>query len=428
MSWTFPTIASLVIFAATYVLISLQKIRFLNLDRPSAALLGALCMVGCGVLTLTESYHAINLDTIALLLGMMVVVAYLKLGRFFEYTSTWILRVSKTPRRLLALLVLTSGVLSALFVNDTICLLFTPIILEAVLRARLNPVPYLIALVTSANVGSAMTLTGNPQNMLIGIFSGVPFGKFFLVLLPVGMLGLLIDVGILLLLFRKEFGKSFETHAVELPRIHRVVVGRVFAILGLMVVGFLLPLERWTSAIGPGQKLPLVALAGAVLVILAGRYRPEQAFRQVDWGLLVFFSGLFIVIQGVDRTGLLRTMHARILPVFGTSDLQQASVMTVFTVVLSNIVSNVPFVLVAKEWVAGFRSPELIWYVVAMASTFAGNLTIVGSVANMIVMELSKDRARVGFLQYLRAGAPITLMTTLVGLAALLGLHAVGAI
>lgn len=424
MNWSFATTASLAIFAGTYVLISLQKIRFLNLHRPSAAMTGAILMVACGVLTLTQAYHAINLDTIALLLGMMIVVAYLKLCRFFEYVSTWILMVARTPKRLLVLLVFASGFLSALFVNDTVCVLFTPILLEAVLRARLNPVPYLIALVTSANIGSVMTLTGNPQNMLVGIFSGIPFGKFFLVLLPVGIVGLLLDVAILLWLFRKDFRGAFQTGPLELPRMNRAVVVRIFAVLALMIAGFLLPLERWTHAISAGQKLPLVALAGAVLVILIGRYKPQIAFEHVDWGLLLFFSGLFIVIHGV--AGVLGHAHQAVAPLFGSTDASQAAGMTVFTVAGSNLVSNVPFVLIAKEWMGGFRSPELIWYVVAMASTFAGNLTIVGSVANMIVMELSKDRAKVGFFEYLRAGVPITVLTCVAGLGILLGLRAMG--
>ncbi len=424
MTWTFPAIASLAVFVGTYVLISLQSIRFLNLDRPSASLLGALAMIFCGVLTLGEAYRAVNLDTIALLLGMMIVVAYLKLCRFFEFVSTWILRVSGTPRKLLGLVVLFSGFLSALFVNDTICVLFTPILLGAVIKARLNPVPYLIALVTSANIGSVITLTGNPQNMLVGIFSGIAYGKFFLVLLPVGVVGLLLDFVLILWLFRRDFAKPFEVGPLELPRMNRTVVLRIFAILAVMVVAFVAPIERWLRVSEAGQKLPLVALAGATLVILVGRYRPARAFEQVDWGLLVFFGGLFVVIDGVNRTGLLRAMHAGIAPAFGATDARQAAVMTGFTVALSNVVSNVPFVVVAKEWMNGFRNPALAWYVVAMASTFAGNLTIVGSVANMIVMELSKDRARVGFLQYLRAGVPITLLTTAAGLGILLGLNA----
>src|SRR5215831_6916513 len=210
MTWSFPAVASLVIFIATYVLISIRKIPFLNLDRPSTAMIGGTLMVILGIVPLGDALRgAINWETIALLLGMMVVVAYLKLARFFEWVSTWILIRAGTPKRLLALLIGTSGLLSALFVNDTICVLFTPIVLAAVLRAGLNPVPFLVALVTSANIGSVMTLTGNPQNMLVGIYSGISYGRFFLLLLPVGGVGLVIDWAVLRWLYRSELEGSF---------------------------------------------------------------------------------------------------------------------------------------------------------------------------------------------------------------------------
>jgi len=421
MTWNFPTVASLAVFAGTYVLISLQKIRFLNLDRPSASLAGGLLMVLLGIVPFAEAVHgAVNWETVALLLGMMVVVAYLRLARFFEYVSVWILRKAGNPRRLLALLVAASGALSALFVNDTICVLFTPIVLEAVLKARRNPLPFLIALVTSANIGSVMTLTGNPQNMLVGIFSGISYGRFFLLLLPVGAAGLLLDWAILRFLYARDLGGTFEASSLDLPRIHRKVVLRVMIILAAMLAGFLLPLERWIPGIGPGQKLPLVALAGAVAVILAGRYRPAEAFRHVDWGLLVFFCGLFVVVAGIDRTRILPALHAAAAPLFDRA----GGVLCVFTVAMSNLVSNVPFVLVARGWVSG----DYEWTLVAMASTFAGNLTVVGSVANMIVLELSRDRARIGFWSYLRAGLPVTAATTAAGFAILFLLHRLGAV
>src|SRR6185503_21380510 len=163
-------------------------------------------------------------------------------------------------------------------------------------------------------------------------------------------------------------------------------IARVMGVVALITLGFLLPLDRWIPGLDAGQKLPLVALAGAGLVILVGRARPAEAFSHVDWGLLVFFSGLFVVITGIDRTGLLAALHHRASPLFGPS----GGGLTVFTVALSNLVSNVPYVLVVRNWVSGSYE----WSLVAMASTFAGNLTIVGSVANMIVLELSRDQAK----------------------------------
>jgi Na+/H+ antiporter NhaD/arsenite permease-like protein len=421
MRWDLTTAAALAVFAATYVLISLQRIRFLNLDRPSAALAGGLLMVLFGIVPFSQAVReAVNWETIALLFGMMVVVAYLKSARFFEYVSTWILLRAGTPAKLLALLVPTSGLLSALFVNDTICLLFTPIVLGALVKARRNPVPYLVALVTSANIGSVMTLTGNPQNMLVGMFSGISYGRFLLFMLPVGAAGLFLDWAILRWLYRRELEGTFDPGALALPRVHGAVIRRVLGVLALMTAGFLLPVERWVPALGEGHKLPLVAVAGAAAVILVGRYRPAAAFQQVDWTLLVFFAGLFVVIAGVNAVGILPEMHRRAAPFFD----EEGAVLCAFTVVLSNLVSNVPFVLVAQGWASG----DYAWLLIAMASTFAGNLTIVGSVANMIVLELSRERAPIGFWTYLRAGAPVTLATTAAGFGILWMLRRAGAL
>lgn len=413
-----PVTLAAVIFVVTYVLISLQKIHFLNLDRPSAAVGGALLMVLCGVLTLEDAYAAINMDTLSLLLGMMIVIAYLEQAGFFQFVSAWVLKYSRTPRRMLVGLVFASGVLSALFVNDTICLLFTPIVLSTVRRAGLNPIPYLIGLVTSANIGSVMMLTGNPQNMLIGISSGLPFATFFLVMLPVGLLCLALDAALLIGLYRGHLRIHGTLPDEPLPKMDAVVVRRIMIVLALMLAAFLLPAERLVPGLAAGRKLPLFALAGGGLAILVGRYPPRLALQQVDWPLLLFFSGLFIVFAGIAKVGLLEAMRTAVTPLFGSTLTSQLAVFSTVSVAGSNVVSNVPFVLVARHWIdrpETFVQPELMWYVLALTSTFAGNLTIVGSVANLIVLEQSREHAPIGFFEYLRAGLPITLVTTVVG-------------
>jgi Na+/H+ antiporter NhaD/arsenite permease-like protein len=234
----------------------------------------------------------------------------------------------------------------------------------------------------------------------------------------VGVVGLFLDWAILRWLYRRELEGSFAVAGLTLPEVDRPALARVMGVVALITAGFLLPLDRWIPGLDAGQKLPLVALIGAGLVILVGRARPAEAFGHVDWGLLVFFSGLFIVIAGIDRTGLLPALHHHAAPLFGPS----GAGLTVFTVVLSNVVSNVPYVLVIKDSISG----DYAWTLIAMASTFAGNLTIVGSVANMIVLELSKDQAKIGFFEYLKAGIPVTLATTAVGFGILYGLHGAG--
>jgi Na+/H+ antiporter NhaD/arsenite permease-like protein len=357
---------------------------------------------------------------------MMVLIAYLKEARFFEAVSAWIVLHSGTPRRMLVLLAVASGALSALFVNDTICLLFTPIVLRATQRTRLDPVPYLIALVTGANVGSAVTLIGNPQNMLVGISSGISFARFALVMLPVGAACLAVVAGTLLVLYRRDLPPAFAEAPDEMPATDAPVVRRIGVIVALMLVAWLAPTERVIPGITAGQKLPLVALAGGVAAMLVSGRSPVRALKSVDWPLLAFFAGLFVVVGGVGRAGILDDMHRAVAPLFGTGVVQQTSVFAGFTVVGSNVVSNVPFVLVARDWIGSFADQRLAWYVLAAASTFAGNLTIVGSVANIIVLEQAKDTVRVGFFQYLRAGLPITLLTTALGVAMLLAMRAVG--
>lgn len=420
MRWDFATVASLVVFAGTYVLISLRAIRFVNLDRPSAALLGAVLTVACGALGPDAAWGAVNYPTILLLLGMMVVIAHLKLAGFFEWVAAWVLRRARTPRRLLWLLVFASGGLSALFVNDTICLLFTPVVLAAVVRAGLPPAPYLLALATSANVGSVMTLTGNPQNMLVGVFSGIPYGRFLLLLAPVAAAALALDAWILERLYRGRLGETFTLADGPEAKLDARVMRRMAVVVALVFAGFLLP------GLAGGRNLPFAAMAGAVLAIAFNRYPPREAMRQVDWPLLLFFGCLFVVVEGVNATGILGAMHRVVEPLFGRTETSQAAVLTGFTVVMSNVVSNVPFVLVARGWVEGFGDQELLWLVVAMASTFAGNLTIVGSVANMIVFEQAKDVAPIGFREHFRTGLPVTLATTAVGLAMLLSMRALG--
>src|SRR5262252_9829798 len=196
-------ILAIAIFAITYVLISGRQLKVLPLNRPAAALLGAVLMIGTGVMTPERAYRAVNYDTLVLLLGMMLVSAYLYLAHFFDWAADLVLKFSRTPQRLLLYLTLTSGVLSALLVNDTICLMLTPLVVAVIRRGKLPLLPFLIALATSANIGSVATLVGNPQNMIIGHFSRIPFSEFARSLAPAALVGLAINFGIVSFGFRK---------------------------------------------------------------------------------------------------------------------------------------------------------------------------------------------------------------------------------
>ncbi len=402
-------IKSLLIFILTYIIISAQKMKWHRLDRPSGALLGAVLMVLAGVLTLDEAYRAIDFNTILLLMGMMIVVAYLKAANCFAYLSYLLITHARNPFLLLCLVSFSSGILSALFVNDTICLMFTPLLILALSQTKLNPVPFLIALATSSNIGSVVTLTGNPQNMLIGVFSKIPYVDFTLRLLPIGFLSLVANVFVIYVLFRNDITfKKMETPALAKPALDMRLTVKSLVALFFIFLGFIF-----------SGNLPLSAITGGLALIIISGTKPQRALEKVDWTLLLFFSGLFIVVGGINKAGFLTLAHNAVEPYLGNTASSQIIHFSIFSVIASNLVSNVPFVLLSAAWMDKFIEPKTMWYALAMSSTFAGNLTIMGSVANMIVLELSKGHVHVGFWDFFKVGVTTTLISTIIGISML---------
>jgi Na+/H+ antiporter NhaD/arsenite permease-like protein len=401
---------AIAIFALTYVLISGRQLRILPLNRPAAALLGAVLMVALGVMTPEQAYHAIDYDTLVLLLGMMLVSAYLSVAGFFDWAADEILALAQTPQRLLLYLVLTSAVLSALLVNDTVCVVLTPLVIAVINRGRLPLLPYLLALATSANIGSVATLVGNPQNMIIGHMSHISFLHFSASLLPVAVVGVAINYTVLRIAFRNELRTAViqKDGPKSRPLDRRLFTITIIA-LALVFVGFV-----------AGLNLAWTALTGAVVVMVLTRRDTHVTLKLVDWHLLLFFAALFIVVEGLNSTGLPGRIYEALRGLFGTRSTVQAWNLTWFSVAGSNVFSNVPFVLVAGKWIGNFARPELMWKVLALSTTLAGNLTILGSVANIIVVESARKHVEISFWDYARYGIPITILTTAVGTALLL--------
>ncbi|HWA79823.1 MAG TPA: anion transporter [Acetobacteraceae bacterium] len=394
--------ASIVIFAATYAVIALGRLPGFRLDRAGAAFLGAALMVAAGALTLPDAYRAIDMNTITLLLGMMIVLANLRLSGFFRLLTAWAAARAHHPLLLLAAVVLLSGLLSACLVNDAVCLAFTPLVLDLVLSLRRNPVPYLLAVAMAANVGGVATITGNPQNMIIGSLSGISYGRFAASLAPVALVGLMLTFALIALVWRKEF-LSRGRLAASLPpaRPNVMVMGKALTVtLGLMVALF--------AGVAPAKA---AALAAAVL-LLSRRVKIEKIYAEIDWTLLLMFAGLFVVVAGFERMVLTRS----VLSAIGGLHLANVPVLSLITAVLSNIVSNVPAVLVLRPFVAILPDPGHAWLVVAMASTLAGNFTILGSVANLIVVSRARaQRVEIGFGTYFLVGGPLTVLTIAAG-------------
>jgi Na+/H+ antiporter NhaD/arsenite permease-like protein len=291
--------------------------------------------------------------------------------------------------------------------------MLTPLVVAVIRRGKLPLLPFLIALATSANIGSAATLVGNPQNMIIGHFSHISFPEFSRSLLPAAVMGLAINFFILRFGFRKVLRQTaIDRSAHVVPKLDRGLFVLVCLVFVSIFAGFL-----------AGLNLAWTAMAGAALVMVLARRDTHNVLKLVDWHLLLFFAALFVVVDGLSDTGLPDALYSRLQPIFGSSMPAQAWNLTWFSVVGSNVFSNVPFVLVAGNWIARFTDPALMWKVLALATTFAGNLTIIGSVANMIVVESARDHIQVGFWDYARFGIPITILTTVAGVVVLLVLR-----
>ncbi len=400
-------ITALVIFIITYIFIGLRQIPQVHIDRPAGALVGAVLMVVFGVLTLDQAFSAIDLHTILLLLGMMIITVYLRIAGFFELMADKILSLSKTPFQLLILITLSSGLLSTLFVNDTICLLYTPIILAITVQLKVKPLPYLLALATSSNIGSVMTVTGNPQNMLIGIYSRVPYLSFLGALFPVAFLGLAVSVVVVYFVYGKDMRAEAFSSRPATPdyTVRKPLLIKTLIVCAGVLIGFSL-----------GQPYSLVAAAGAVTLMLIGRVRTETVLEGVDWTLLLFFSGLFIVMHGVETSGLAAAVIKSAGDLTALSPLGRIAGLSAISVVLSNLVSNVPAVMLLKPLTLSLGDSRTAWLTLAMSSTLAGNLTLIGSVANLIVVQQARRTVEVRFMEYFRVGALITMITIAIGI------------
>ncbi len=287
-------LSAFLIFLGTYAVLAIGRLPGFRVDRTGAAIIGAALMIAFNVLSFQEAYAAIDYDTIILLFGMMIVVANLRLSGFFRAVAAWAVERAHRPVLMLAAIVAVAGVFSAVFVNDTMCLVLTPLVLEATAALRRNPVPFLLAVAMGANVGSVATITGNPQNMMIGSFSRIGYGAFAAALAPVAAIGLALTVAAIVAAYWKEF-RVEERVEIEKPRVRvdRPLMWKSLAVTAGML-GFFVA----------GWPVPKVALVAGALLLLTRRVKPQKVYHEIDWQLLVMFIGLFIVIAGVEKTTL----------------------------------------------------------------------------------------------------------------------------
>jgi len=395
-------LAAGLIFAGTYLAVAVGRIPGMGIDRAGIALVGAALMVACGAIPLDEAYKAVDLDTLTLLLGMMIVVAHLRLSGFLSRATGFIANRAQNPLLLLIAVIGLAGLLSAFLVNDAICLVMTPLIVEMARSSQRNAVPYLLAVAMGSNIGSVATITGNPQNMIIGSISHIPYVDFAAVLSPVAVMGLVLTAILIGLFYRRDL-VAISTLPVRLPLPDidpvmgwRAVAGTVI-LLGLLFAG---------------QPPAKAAIVIGALLLLTRRIKSQRVYAEIDWSLLLMFAGLFITVSGAERSLLGGDLAASA----SSLRLDQIPVLSGVTAIISNLVSNVPAVLLLKPMIASLPDQRSAWLTVAMASTLAGNFTVIGSIANLIVIQgAAAQGVDIGFWDYFKVGAPLTLLTLIVG-------------
>lgn len=399
MYFSYEQLVNLGVLLLVLLVFTVGKSPLFRLDRTGSVLVGSVLLLACGFIGFDQAMSFVDFRTIAILFCMMLVVANLKVAGLFEYMGALIVKRVHSERSLLAVIILSSGIMSAVAINDIICLLFTPVVLLICKQLGIKAVPYLIAVAMSSNIGSASTLLGNPQNILVGSLSGLDLATYVLNVLPIVILGLLITYLVIYFLYREQLQQRLQAVAAEHFYYHQYLLIKGLLILAGIIGGYLM-----------GIDLVLLAMGGAALVLLTRRVKPNRLYTSIDFNLLIMFIGLFIVIGAVEKSGLLN----QVLQVLPTNLTSSFGFFTILTVALSNIVSNVPAVLLLQSFVPAEQS-TVWWTALALISTIAGNLTLFGSMANLIVVEIAKrEHVDISAKDYLRAGFPVTVILLIV--------------
>lgn len=401
-----------VVLLATYVLLSLPRVVVagVRVTRPVLAAAGGVLMLAVGAVAPRAALAAIDFPTLALLLGMMLLVAALEVAGFFEVLAGWIVRHARTQRGLLVSVMCAVAVLSALFLNDAVVLLFTPVLVRAAIRMQVNATPYLAGEAVAANVGSVATPIGNPQNAFIAIAGDIDFPRFVAVLGPVALACLLVALLAALIAFRRDLARPIVPARDSAKPYHPILLPAtlllVLVVLALFAASSALGWSLWAIALLGG--VAAFALADGVLILRGDRPRSQLLApvvpRRVNWGVLLFFVGLFVLLAGVRGSGLL----AAFLSAAASVRIETPVGLAIAAAVLSNVVSNVPAVLLLAPAVHG----EGAWLMLAAASTLAGNATLLGAAANVIVAEQARAHgAEFDVVRFVLYGAPVTIAT-----------------
>lgn len=387
---------TIAVFALVYLGMIFGKYPGLAMDRTGMALLGAIVLIVTGRVSETDAWNAIDVPTIVLLLALMVVSSQLRLGGFYTFVTRKIGAASASPPALLALVIASMAGLSAVLTNDVICLAVTPVLIEGCARRKLDPVPYLLGLACAANIGSAATLIGNPQNLLIGQALDLSFAGYLADAFVPSALGLAVAWGVIAMHTRGQWRAETPLPEYVAPAFNPWQSGKgIAAVMALIAVFLFLPWPR-----------DVVALAAAGLLLMSRKMASRAIMGLVDWHLLLLFMGLFIVNHAFQSTGALDAIAAWLRD--QRVDVAHPAWLFGVTALLSNLVSNVPATMLLLPSATHPSAGAIL----ALSSTLAGNLFIVGSIANIIVVEQAKQFGiTISWQEHARVGAPVTVLT-----------------
>ncbi|MCX8043291.1 MAG: anion transporter [Desulfobacterota bacterium] len=395
---------ALVIFVLTYIGVAVGFIPGLALDRTGIALLGAIAMVVAGVIDPHHAIAAIDMPTILLLYALMVVAAQFRLSGFYTATALVMTRFLKRPAVFLGMLMMVVAVLSAVLTNDIICLAFTPVLCATLIEAHLNPVPFLLGLACASNIGSALTIIGNPQNMLIGQVGRLSFSQFTAFCTIPAVVSLIAAYLLIALLYRNRFVLVRLPDILERrhdwPRYNHRQAVKGLIVTGLLLGMFFTPVPREVSS-----------LAAAGVLLCSRKMRTRSMLGLVDWHLITLFCALFIVIASIERVGIPDNLMGGLWRL--GIQLHHPASLTFITAALSTMVSNVPATILLVKFLS--TNDPMQWYIVGLAGTFAGNLITIGSIANLIVIEAAQPYGiHIGFKEHARVGIPVTMISFMV--------------
>jgi Na+/H+ antiporter NhaD/arsenite permease-like protein len=398
------TLWAVVIFILTYIGVAIGRIPGLLLDRTGIALLGAIAMVVSGAVPVGRAVLSIDVPTIVLLYALMIVSAQLRLGGFYTRVAQRMARLCRRPRLFLLICMGVSALLSAVLANDIVCLAFTPVLAFALLSAGMNPIPFLIGLAVASNIGSAATIIGNPQNMLIGQLGQLSFGAFLAWCAPPVVGSFAGGYAIILWMYGRRWtlpvAKPPGAQEHYWPAFNPWQSGKGVMATLVLIVLFFTPIPRELTALG---------IAG--LLLCSRRMQSRQIIALVDWPLITLFCALFVVIEGIAAAQVPKHLVA-MLASHGI-DIQAPLVLTGVSTILSNIVSNVPATMLLVRFLDAAQPVQ--WYLLALSSTFAGNLITIGSIANLIVIEQAQANGiTIDFWTHAKVGLAVTAWSLLV--------------